>query len=63
MKNSFMVVAALACTQASATSGLEQIVTDKIMNYAGLSNKITSVDLAGDKAETPRVETFGYETA
>ena len=32
------------------------------MDYAGLSDTNDKVDLAGEKADTPRVETFGYET-
>ena len=37
MKNTFMLAAALAGTFASASNGLGKIVTDNLMNYAGLS--------------------------
>ena len=67
MKNSCILAAALASTttlaMASPTSGLEKMMTDKIMSYAGLNEETTSVDIAGEEAETPRVKTFGYENA
>ena len=63
MKNSFILGAALASTTAFATSSLEKMMTDKLMNFAGLNEETTSVDFAGEEAATPRVKTFGYETA
>ena len=51
MKNSCTLAAALASTttlaMSSPTSGLEKMMTDKIMNYVGLNEETTSVDMAG----------------
>ena len=58
-----MLAAALASTAVNAGSGLEQMLTDKLMDYAGLSEETDKVDLAGTEADAPpRVKTFGYET-
>ena len=41
-----------------------KLITERLMDYAGLSVDTTSVDLAGDaESKSPRVMAFGYETA
>ena len=38
------------------------MLTKKLTQYVGLSDSNPEVDLAGEKAASPRVKTFGYET-
>jgi len=66
MKNSFLVAAALASTMVVADSGLEKMFTQGLMNYVGLTpGSVADADkvIMADEADTPKVKTYGYETA
>ena len=64
MKTSLVSAAAFATSVlAGDPSGLEQMLTQGLMSYAGLSEETTSVNLANEEHASPRVQAFGYETA
>ena len=46
MKHTFTLASALAVSQAMA--GLESVLTNRLMDYAGLSDTVDQVDLAGE---------------
>lgn len=62
-----MLAGALAtsCAIASpsdSSARIGQILTDRLINYVGLSEEMAGVDLLDEKTESPVVKTFGYET-
>ena len=61
MKNSFLFATSLIASICAAEYGIEQVITEKILDYAGLNSEVTSVDLAGEQTIAPRVKSFGYE--
>jgi len=64
MKNAVLSAAALTFSTASAEgTDFAKLITDRLVDYAGLNEETPVVDLAAnDESETPRVMAFGYET-
>jgi len=68
MKNSLMVAGALASSNALATPSdsserIGQILTDRLINYVGLSEETAAADLLDEKTSSPVVKTFGFESS
>ena len=65
MKNCAMLAAALTLSTAVAAENFQKVITDRLMDYAGLSKQNPAIDLASEEENEakPRVKAFGYETA
>ena len=67
MKNCAILAAALTFSSAlaaeSSKPNFTKVITDRLVDYAGLSSDNPKVNLAGDKEETPVVKAYGYEKA
>ena len=68
MKNCAILAAAMTFSEAfaaeSTSPDFTKVITDRLMDYAGLSSETPSIDLASsEEDQTPRVMAFGYETA